>query len=473
MTSLGEDSAVVNRYVAASRHLEHWLIAPLEAQCGTRLSSQLAGVLKLPSARRERLRPVTEAYEFLKPAFVHAHSASAGEFVRLSRKIPTQSIIYSPHGYMFKKLDIPLISRTAHVLSEYLLAARAAAVPAPGRFPHRHPVQHSTEHAMSDTHAPSKAAVPDMPGHPPATDLSATRPTTLGVTSSAPCPSQACDAATGDQNPLVPGEPPMRLGVCRTNPSYHKAAIGLGNASAGGIALDNEGHAYVSNFYTGALNKVDLATGDFTEVANLGQANAVALDGRGSAYITNLYGGSLYKVHLATGLTIATADRIDYSAGVAVSSESKAIYVVSALGRLYRVDPRSGLRTQIVDDLHDPWGLALDGSGNAYITSHNGYLYVVDLVTKETRIIASGIGDAYGIALDGAGFAFTSTFRDGSVLRVNLETGEINEAAAGLGNPTAMVLDSHGDAYVVNTHGILWKINTVGGRHPESLCQSI
>lgn len=66
----------------------------------------------------------------------------------------------------------------------------------------------------------------------------------------------------------------------------------------------------------------------------------------------------------------------------------------------------------------------------------------IDLITKETRIIASGIGDAYGVALDGTGFAFKSAFRDGSVLRINLDTGETSEAAAGIGNPTAMVLSS-------------------------------
>ncbi|MEU0663737.1 Vgb family protein [Streptomyces lavendulocolor] len=255
----------------------------------------------------------------------------------------------------------------------------------------------------------------------------------------------------------------MRTDSCTRTPTYHKAAIGLGNASAGGVALDNDGHAYVSNFYTGALNRVDLVTGDFIEVTSFGQANAVALDGHGSAYVTNLYGGTLFKVHLATGLTTAVADRLDYSAGVAVSPDGRGIYVVSALGRLYQVDARSGLRTEIVSGLSDPWGLALDGLGNAYITSQNGYLDVVNLNTKEIRRIATGIGDAYGIALDGAGYAYTSTFRDGGILRINLTTGQFNEAAAGLGNPTSIALSSHGDAYVASTHGILWRVEGVAG----------
>lgn len=130
VTSLGEDSAAIDQYVAASGHLEHWLITSFEAENGFRLSSHLAGVLELPPTWRGRLHAVADAYEYLKPSFVHAHSASAGAYVRLNRRIPTQSIIYSPHGYMFERRDISLMSRTAHVLSEYLLATRAATVAA-------------------------------------------------------------------------------------------------------------------------------------------------------------------------------------------------------------------------------------------------------------------------------------------------------------------------------------------------------
>lgn len=318
---------------------------------------------------------------------------------------------------------------------------------------------------MTTTYTCAGSPDPDVPtpgtrsGDSPASSTQGKIPQqTSGATVS--CRSLGCVTPSAEP---VPRNCPNRLamssgGVCNRMRACMKVAIGVGNASAGGVALDGQGCAYVTNFHTGALNKVDLANGKITETTNLGRANSVALDGRGFAYVTNLYGGMLYRVELATGLATATAGDLEHSAGVAVDAMGKIVYVVSARGRLYQVEARSGLRTEIVSGLDNPWGLALDTHGSAYITTFDGFLHKVQLETGEVTQITSGLGKAYGVALDGAGQAYIPSFTDGTLLEVDLGTGGVTEAASGLGNPCAVALDKQGAAYVTNTHGILWKI---------------
>ncbi|MER5417618.1 Vgb family protein [Streptomyces virginiae] len=203
---------------------------------------------------------------------------------------------------------------------------------------------------------------------------------------------------------------------------------------------------------------MDLSSGRFNETANLGQVNSVALDGRESAFVSNLYKGMLYRVDLSTGITAPVAGYIEYPADVAIDATGRQVYVLSALGRIYQVDPMSGMRTEVVSGLKGVWGIALNGRGSAYVTSSDGNLLRVRLENGEVSEIASGLGDAYRVALDGLGNAYTTAFTEGVLIKVDLTTGRITKAASGLGNPIALALDGRGSAYVTNTHGVLWKV---------------
>ncbi|MEU0663738.1 glycosyltransferase [Streptomyces lavendulocolor] len=131
MPSLNEEcTPVVRSYLTASPHVEHWLITTPEAEDAGQFPPQLAGVLPLPPTYWGRLRAVADAYESLRPDFVHAHSPSAGAYVRLNHRIPRKFIIYSPHVYLFERRDISLLRRAAHVLAEHCLAGRATTVAA-------------------------------------------------------------------------------------------------------------------------------------------------------------------------------------------------------------------------------------------------------------------------------------------------------------------------------------------------------
>ncbi|MFE6848985.1 hypothetical protein [Streptomyces sp. NPDC057686] len=237
-----------------------------------------------------------------------------------------------------------------------------------------------------------------------------------------------------------------------------KAVIGLGNASTGGVALDEAGYAYVTNFHSGAIHKVHLASGEIIESTIVGQVNSVALDRRGSAFVTDLYNGMVYRVRLSTGQITVGAGYIEYPVDIGVDVTGRIVYVISALGRVYRVNMVSGIRTEVVSGLPDLLGLALDGQGNAYVTSIEGQLLRVGLATGEVTKIAAGLGDAYGVAVDGQGNAYTSAFTEGLLIRVDLTNGNLTEAASGLGNPFALAIDRTGSTYVANTHGVLWKI---------------
>ncbi|MFE7975698.1 glycosyltransferase [Streptomyces shenzhenensis] len=121
--------SALGEYLAATRHLEHWVLVtePCEP-AGIPPGMRGARIVSLPGGHRARLRAIADTYAEVKPDRVHAHSFGAGMYVRLSPSIPTDSIVYSPHCYVFERRDLRAAARLLAIACEYVLAPRADVV---------------------------------------------------------------------------------------------------------------------------------------------------------------------------------------------------------------------------------------------------------------------------------------------------------------------------------------------------------
>lgn len=70
------------------------------------------------------LRQIRARYEALRPDYIHLHSSLAGLYGRVLG-LPSDKLIYTPHGYAFQRKDVNAFIKTGFYLAEYILTRLA------------------------------------------------------------------------------------------------------------------------------------------------------------------------------------------------------------------------------------------------------------------------------------------------------------------------------------------------------------
>jgi uncharacterized repeat protein (TIGR01451 family) len=240
-----------------------------------------------------------------------------------------------------------------------------------------------------------------------------------------------------------------------------------------GVARDNAGNTYIADTNNNRVRKV-AANGTITTVAGTGVSGylgdngpatsaelnspySVAVDGSGNLYIADSYNSRVRKVNSSgTITTVAGNGAYAYSGdgGAAASASLNEPFgvAVDAAGDLYIADfynyrvrkvNSSGTITTVAGngtygysgdggvatsaELREPWGVAVDTSGNVYIA--DSYNYRIRMVSTSGIITTVAGNGTYGYSGDGG----TAT-------------------SASLFEPTGVAVDSTGDLYIADTN---------------------
>lgn len=218
-----------------------------------------------------------------------------------------------------------------------------------------------------------------------------------------------------------------------------------------GVAVDASGNVYVADTLNNKIREVSPA-GVVTTLAcdrNLYWPSAVALEPSGSVCVADLIDASILSVDLAGVVTTWAGSG---SAGATDASGTAASF-------------------------HDPRGVAVDASGNAYVAdTTNNRIRKVSPAGVVTTLAGSGsagstdgtgtaasFNSPYGVAVDAAGNVFVADFFNNRIRMVD-STGVVT-TLAGSGNygasdgqgtaatftwPAAVAVDALGDVYVAD-----------------------
>jgi streptogramin lyase len=243
-----------------------------------------------------------------------------------------------------------------------------------------------------------------------------------------------------------------------------------------GVAVDGSGNIYIVDSSNNRIREVDATTHNITTLAGNGDLGfcgdggpatraslnsfyGVAVDDSGNFYIADTYNQRIRKVDaLGTITTVAGNGSPGYSGdgGTATSAS-----------------------------LNNPYGVAVDGSGNIFIAdTYNQRIREVDATTHDiTTVAGNGTGgfssdggpatDAtltspYGVAVDSSGNIFIADTFAHRIREVDHSTGKITTVAgdgtfafsgdggpatsAGLANPYGVAVNGAGNVYIADTN---------------------
>ena len=172
-----------------------------------------------------------------------------------------------------------------------------------------------------------------------------------------------------------------------------------------GVAVDSHGNVFYSDADRGMILELVGASGPPVTIASLGTyscPDALAFDGGGNLFMADYCSHTVWEIQANTnGQISSTSNVINLSSVVSYSNGF------------------SGFA--------EPWGVAVDGAGNAFVTDAN----------------STGVGMVYEVVADSNGHVNTNS----SVVQI----------ATGFNQPQGLARDANGDLFLADTHNLVVK----------------
>jgi sugar lactone lactonase YvrE len=171
--------------------------------------------------------------------------------------------------------------------------------------------------------------------------------------------------------------------------------------------------------------------------ATLNTPSAIGIDALGNLYVADNGNAVVYKFTLNAGKTAAT--------------------LVATIGT----------GTKILGGIYDPLGIAFDGSNNVYIVdtqdggASNGLVFRVAAGTTTLTSYITNLNNPYGVAVDASGNTYVSQNTIGTILKIN---GSTRTTVAGTYNqPGCLTSDASGDIFIADMNdGAVKEISAAG-----------
>jgi sugar lactone lactonase YvrE len=225
------------------------------------------------------------------------------------------------------------------------------------------------------------------------------------------------------------------------------------------LAIDSKDHVFVSNMADNGIQEVDVKTGKARQVVKGWLANPRALavatdDKRETLYVADQFayrsvdGDTGRVTDLARVFAVDT--KISYPGMVSVNADH--VLLGNSNGVINKYERRSGkLLTELAGLRGAQNALELDDS-SIVVAMRTGALLKIDANTAAVQAqIVDGLERPYGLAKASSSAVYVSEMQAGRIVRIELATGAKSVVCTGLKAPQAIALLPSGDIAVVET----------------------
>ncbi|MBD1822860.1 NHL repeat-containing protein [Cyanobacteria bacterium FACHB-DQ100] len=190
----------------------------------------------------------------------------------------------------------------------------------------------------------------------------------------------------------------------------------------------------------------------------LGLPTGIAVDSSGNVFVSNFDTATISK-YTSNGTPSATFGSGASFAGIAISNDGSVLVTDTTNNKVLKYSSdgtTSAVFTSL--DLANPFGIAVDSSGNVFVTNTSD-------VTKDVRKYSSngtslgifanttsGLSSPFGIAVDSSGNVFIGDIDTSKVLKYS-NTGTLLQALTVGLLPNSIAIDSSGDILVADSAG--------------------
>jgi streptogramin lyase len=192
---------------------------------------------------------------------------------------------------------------------------------------------------------------------------------------------------------------------------------------------------------------------------------------------------------LAGAQNITIAQQLGEPAGVALDGSGNVYVADAGNNQVYKETLSGGAYTQstVASDASGPWGIAVDGAGSVYIADIGNNRILKETPTTsgyaESTFMSSFLYRPSAVAVDPSGSVYVADSANNRVLKTTPVIGSSYEEVAGpfiqsngvggLSYPTAVAADANGNVYIVDTdNNRVLKESFLGGQYTQSILPS-
>ena len=258
------------------------------------------------------------------------------------------------------------------------------------------------------------------------------------------------------------------------------------------IAIDLNGNAWISNENGNSVTEIS-SSGSFlsgpsgyTANATLDLPRGIAVDASNNVWIANDVGNTVAVLNNAgtvlsgTGYTGSSMDFIYFPEDIAIGPDGSAWVPNTDGNNVTRLNISgavlSGQYGYTGGGIDDPYGIAIDGSGNGWVISiGNGDGAVTEISNTGTILSGTsgytggGIFRPYAIAIDGAGSAWVANEDGNDVTEISSSgaylSGTNAYSGGDINQPAGVAVDGSGDVWLTD-HGISSVTELIGAAAP-------
>ena len=175
----------------------------------------------------------------------------------------------------------------------------------------------------------------------------------------------------------------------------------------------------------------------------------------GSHTITASYSGDVNFRPASSGVESTSAQSVVPATGLnepyGVAVDGSGDVFIADIGNNQVVEVKAdGTQTTVGSGLNEPYGVAVDGSGDVFIAD-TGNNRVVEVKADGTQTtVGSGLNLPFGVAVDGSGDVFIADSGNNRVVEVNAD-GIETTVASGLNEPVGVAVDGTGDVFIADS----------------------